>query len=213
MAFPTTSVIDDFDRGDSATLGANWTEGDIEPDGPGGTNLQIVSNKCDNIGFLSASGRWNVETFGPNCEVFATVDRTPGVDDRYFLHARIVQPGTSTFDGYSLCLKNISSVLNFILVRWDNGSRTDIATQAVTFNTGDKMGLEIIGSALKGYRYNGSTWSEEISQTDTNHGAAGYIGVGDSLIVSDYGILYNDFGGGTVVSGGSAIPIILQHME
>ena len=214
MAFPTTSLLDDFDRGDDTAISANWTEGDCEPDGPGGDQFGLVSNQVVNSSGISSSARWNAATFGADCEVYATMVNVPTADgDRFMIYGRIVQPGTSTFDGYALCLRLTGAQLEFRLIRWDNGSRTDIATQSVTFSAGDKMGLEIIGTTIKGYRYNGSSWSEEISTTDANHSAAGYIGFGDSLTGTGGDMSLDDFSGGTVVSGGSAIPIILQHME
>lgn len=215
MAFPTTSLLDDFNRGDSSSLGSNWTEGDCEPDTPDGIGFQISSNTAKNSGGISASARWNVSTFGADSEVYTTMNNVPtGDGDRFMIYARIVQPGSSTFDGYALCLRLTVAQLQFRLIRWDDGSRTDIATQAVTFNAGDKMGLEIIGSTLKGYRYNGSTWSQEITTTDSNHTAAGYLGFGDSIGGVGGPMEVDDFSGGTVVAGGGGtVPIIMQQMQ
>ena len=208
MAFPTTGLIDDFLRSNSPTLGLSWVEGDCEPDEPAGDYFAIASNTASNDSGISSSARWNGATYGPDCEVYATMSSVPVLDgDRFMLYARIVQPGNDTFDGYALCLRLTGAQLEFRLIRWDNGVRTDIATQAVTFVAGNKMGLEIIGSTLKGYRFNGSVWSQEITVVDANHGAAGYLGFGDSL--GDGPMTIDDFSGGTVAAAGvTTYPVV-----
>ena len=107
MAFPVTGTLDDFNRANSATLGASWTA-DIY--GFAWASLDIVSNAADS-NTASESNWWNGTTFGPDVEVTTTIKSTfLDVDDGeggWFptdasLFARIVSPGTAGIDGYYL---------------------------------------------------------------------------------------------------------------
>lgn len=202
MAFPTTSVLDDFNRGDNVSLGSDWTEGDLG----GSDEMRIVSNAVvgDNPNTTS-SARWTASTFGPDSECFATlVDRPNDTGDRMTLIVRATDAGDATWEGYTLDLRPQSADADhqYIIGRIDNGSRTELGARVdVTFNEGDKMGLEVIGSTIKGYRFNGTSWSEEISRTDSNHTGSGNIGMKFEYDSVQTAPEVDDFGGGTVVSG------------
>lgn len=202
MAFPTTGVLDTFTRIDAAALGANWTEGDLL----GGDNFEIVSNQVQNTGAqnVEASARWNVETFGADSEAFCILVTIPNVDgDRFGIAARIVSPGSSTFDGYGASIRKGAANISMRLQEWLNGNDTDIGAEAViTFVAGDSLGLEIIGTAIKGYRNNQTSWSEEKSEVDGTYTAAGYIGLTSWEVGSTGQPTLDDFGGGTVVAAG-----------
>jgi len=200
MAFPTQGVLDDFNRGDSASLGSNFTEGDLVDSD---TTFEIVSNQCANVAASggTASARWNVETFGPDSEVFCTAVNLPAdTGDRNSIAARIVQPGISTADGYALAIRFDGTTQKFRLQRIDNGSDTDLGAEVNSdMVAGDKFGLEIIGTTLKGYRESGGTYTEKISRTDSNHSAAGNLGIFQWQVpASEVDPALDDFGGGTV---------------
>jgi len=204
MAFPTTGILDNFNRGNSASLGSNHTEGDIiSPD-----NFKILSNVCENGGGanLTASTRWNVETFGPDSETFCTMLTVPVFSgDRNSLAGRIVQPGAGV-DGYGLSVRKGVSDTEFRIQRIDDAVTTDLGSGVVvTIADTDKVGLEIIGTTLKGYLDTGSGFVEKISRTDSNHSAAGNIGLYSWEQPSTGGIKMqlDDFGGGTVVVAGA----------
>ena len=65
-----------------------------------------------------------------------------------------------------------------------------------TWASGDKLGIEIIGSTIRMMQYTGGAWIELASRTDlATYTAAGYIG----FDVGTNSVRMIDFGGGTVV--------------
>ena len=215
MAFPTQGDLDDFNRADSASLGSNWTEGDLG----NGDGLRILSNLCEpTVNGALQDARWNVETFGPDSEVFVTYVNPPsGEGFRARIALRVVQPGDATWDGYTLDLRPASAggIPQFIIVEVLNNVSSEIGIRVTpsAFNDGDRAGLEAIGDGvsadnLKGYRFDGSSWSEILSRQNDDHQAAGYI----AMVGMEYNTSptpneprMDDFGGGTVggaVAGG-----------
>jgi len=49
----------------------------------------------------------------------------------------------------------------------------------MTFNDGDGLGIEIIGTTITSYRFDTSTWASVHSTTDSTYTAAGAIGIYD----------------------------------
>lgn len=195
----STSILDDFNRANAATLGANW--GLLTNFGIGGSDLAIVSNQAASNGSIYISMYWSAATFGPDCEVYLTLST---VSANVALYARTKDPGTSTFDGYMLNVDRGAG--EFSIRRVDNGAETVLGaavSQAVA--NGDKILLECIGTTLTGYVDTGGGWVEVLSRTDATYGAAGGLGFyGDA----DTTWRYDDFGGGTPSSGQ---PTALRH--
>ena len=198
-AFPTTSIIDNFNRADNASLGANWDEGDLaRPD-----NFEIVSNTVQNTASAQAeaSASWNASTFGPDCEIFATLTQNLPADngDRYSMACKIRQIGSGTTDFYGLSMRRDSGGLFYRVQESVDESFTDLGAEVgITFVNGDVMGLEVIGDTIKGY-INGV---EQISRTDsTLSGVSGRLGLYNWEVAgSGANPTLDDFGGGTVVS-------------
>lgn len=210
--FPTTSVLDNFDRANANNLGANWS---TLYNWSGSTNYGIISNTCYNdLVSNYSSFYYNVSTYGADCEAFWTLSTkwagTPS--DIMSVHLRAKEPGAN-FDGYQVAVEMNSSPEDFTLYRDDNHVSTSIAGPIEqAFSAGDKLGGEIIGDSLTGYIYTGGAWSAVINDTDATYSLAGYIGFYGTGSDVDWRI--DDFGGGTVVAaGGSTIPIYKKYYD
>lgn len=194
MAFPTTStILDNFNRADGY-LTSPWALGHSYL----GSNLMLISTNQ-----LRGSGSyiicyWNSSTYGANVEGYVTVVvNTTISNDGPYLCARLQQPGTGTLDGYCVAIEN--SGHSWKILRIDNGVTTQLgATVDPSSASGDKAGIEIIGSTITAYRYNGTSWSSVASRSDSTYSGTGYLGLyGGS---DDNAYRLDDFGGGTVIA-------------
>jgi hypothetical protein len=194
MAFGDTPLIDNFNRADSALASSACSNG-IDTWGAtsvqnGAASLNIVSNQVD----PSGSGNCYIQAArGPACEVYATIADPPDAGGFVLLLARIKDIGASTWDGYYLFWVSSSG---WEIRRVDNNAATTIAgPTAGALVAGDKMGFELIGSTLTGYRFTGGSWVSVLSVVDATYLTAGFIGFG----LDDTGgaNLLDDFGGGT----------------
>lgn len=197
MAFPTTSVIETF-------TGTNGTS----PPNSNWTNLvggiQIQSNAAAGTTVEYNVAAWDTSTFGADCEAFVTVtafDATTGVG----LGLRVTTLSFSTLDGY-LFYVDCSAVPDvWVIFEVLDGGVTELTSTTTNIANGEKIGAEAIGSALKMYHYTGGAWSQKLSTTDATYGSAGYI------LLDIYHTVgrCDDFGGGTVVTGGGVVgPLI-----
>jgi len=184
--FPTTSVLDNFNRANGAGLGANWG---TDPEGFGYGTFDINSNQAKPNGAFPAN-YWSAQSFNADCEVYATIAALPP-SGAMRLIARQTTPGVSaTEDNYELEVGTSGG--NSYISRTVNGSRTTIKTTGVTFAVGDQMGLRCVGDQIIAFK-NGV----EIDRvTDATNTAGGYIGM---VGQNDSAILFDDFGGGNYV--------------
>lgn len=214
MAFPTTSVLDSFDRADANLTSGDW-DGPIRSTGPPNI-LRILSNQVAMPGSGAGTGEaWYTPATYTECEVFATVAALQ--DDTYFIDviARIQAPGTTGTDFYMLELQKNAGTDTWDLYRCTNQSFTLLTTLlSADASAGDKMGLEVTGTGstvtLRGYRYTGGSWAQigsDYSDTSADRiTSAGYLGLAMSHAGSDPG-RFDDFGGGEIVS------ISLDHAD
>jgi hypothetical protein len=196
MAFPTTSNLDTFTGVDGTTPpNANWTN---NTDNIGGTvGFQIQSNQAAGLGAANNhTAWWNASSFGADCEVFATM---PTLAAGYMgVTARINTPGTAGIDCYGFYAIGGTSAEFY---RLDNGVYTLLgAAISQTWTAGDRIGLEIVGSTLTGYRFNSGSWSVVGTRSDSTITAGGFIG----LYADGATARFDDFGGGTVVTGSAS---------
>jgi hypothetical protein len=199
MAFPTTSVLDNFNR---ATLGTNWTN---DPFHGGATAFPIQGSVA--VGGTGYSEEWwNVATYGPDCECYVTISTNPtsGTSGQgFWVTARAQQESSaaSTGDGYQAFVSKLAGTDKVQLIRIDNTVGTVLTPDTLTqeFADGESLGLEIIGSTLTAYRKSGGTWTSIGNRSDATYGSAGHLSFG----WSDSGAFpgrFDDFGGGTVTS-------------
>lgn len=171
---PAAAVTDNFNRANENPVAGIWAGAAKLVSGHGA--LEVSSNELK--GFTSGDNSAYVSTpVGPDCEAFITVATKPADTGyfRIFLRAADVN-GTGALDGYSLEVYPAVGTDEWYLTRWDNGASTDIASQTAEIASGDAVWFELIGSALKGYQWDGASWTQRISATDGTYTGAGYAG-------------------------------------
>ena len=183
MAFPTTSILDNFNRapaGSPPYLGSNYSGGLTIS-----SNQVVTTNSSTDVGAV-----WNVSTFGPDCEVYVDITAMP------------------TSGGAFLCLRSditynnsylVEVVPTFVVVgKLVSGSFTQIGSNInVTFSAGDSFGASMIGNTITVYRKTSGSWASIGSVTDSTYTSAGYIALG---IDTDASVILDNFGGGTYAS-------------
>lgn len=206
-SFPTTTILDDFNRANQGPPpSASWSNISTY-DG-----LRVSSNQCAISIYGSGMGYW-INPFGPDSEAYATLAAssvsTPVHGNTIHISVRGV-PGDSMqylSTGYTLSINMVNtsgtiSVTAYIL-RWDAGSfSTYLATYAglTGWAVGDSFGISAIGSTITAYHKPiAGTWTEIGHVTDTHYSSAGNL----VLYGNEAGgtLRFDDFGGGDAVSG------------
>jgi len=207
VAFPTTGILDNFNRGNEGPPpSANW----FTPTGPVGMGgLKVDSNQCiisylNDIGYGSAL--WTDSTFGPNCEAYITGVTVPDDDTNYIkLYLRMTTTDHSTMDGYAVSFIYDSGQSVCRIFRIDNGASTQLGDDInITLSDGDKLGADISGidpSTITAYQDTGGGWASIGSSEDSNHDGAGYIGLAANDLLTT---VMDDFGGGDFASSSSS---------
>jgi hypothetical protein len=203
MPFPTTGILDNFNRANEGPYpSANWDGKILSGDG---TSFSVIANQCK-AGSNLARMYWKASTFGPDCEAYATIVTVPvaGTFSDVALLLRVQQPGTggaggTTTDGYYAGWTNLAGSDELVFFRIDNESFTQLGSTQTPGNMvdGNKFGASMIGSTIQAYVDTGGGWAAfGTSVTDATYTAAGYLGVltGESATVLD------DFGGGTAAA-------------
>ncbi len=191
MAFPTTSVIDDFNRADEGPPpSSSWTGKVLSTDFD---ELRVISNVVGHSGGGNRTAWWNVGTFGADSEAYldlSTYDSANYVG----VFCRIQTPNTTSSDGYSFFSAS-STTAEFY--RHDNNSYTKLGATVtgLSWATGDGLGLEVVGSTLTGYKRTSGTWASVSTRSDSTYTTSGYIG----MYVDGATHRVDNFGGGTVV--------------
>jgi hypothetical protein len=193
VAFPVTSLVDNFNRADGAA-GANWTV----IGGASFETLQIATNQVASDGVLKEWARWNPSTFGPDSECYVTKTNSGAFALELMVGVRI--NGTdATPNGYFLRVSGST----WQIFRCTGGTLTALSgTVSQALNTGDSIGIEVIGTVLKAYyKASGGSWVNKLTYDTTSdatkYTAAGYIG----MRVDDGGVsTVDNFSGGSISS-------------
>lgn len=202
MTFPTTSIIDNFNRADSSGLGANWTSGVYDA---ANSPFGISSNQCAvDPTFEWSEDYYSASTFGADQEIWFTVATLPSnLTKEIYLMLQIQTTGigiSSQVDFYELDFYNNGTVAIF---RCDDGAFTMLGSTVtgVTLSTGDSLGFQKVGSTLKGFRKPAAgSWTEIISRTDSTYNTTSYIGMG---VQESNTARLDNLGGGDYVAPGS----------
>lgn len=193
MAFPSTAILDSGVRANESPI-TGWTD---SPDGTAYGGMRIVSNK---IATITTDGwnYWNAATYGPDCEVYTTVDTLPGGTGTVTVDCRLVSIGTASLDGYTLEIRPDLSVLRFY--RIDNNSNTKLGADfSQAFAAGDSFGIEAVGSTFTIYYRSGAgAWTSLGTRSDATYSAAGYL----ASYISNTTARMSNFGGGTIAAAG-----------
>jgi len=191
MAFPTTSIIDDFNRANGG-WGAAWTTdfGDAAP--------VIVSNQGASSGVGWSGATYNT-TYAANQEVYFTVPVS--ADNRVVVYSRY-----ASTNGYALDINtvlNTSATANFNIARVTGGALSTLVNVRQDVSSGDGIGFSVVGSTITAYYKSGAgAWTQVLQTTDATHNQSGKIGIEIFNNVQRI----DDFGGGAVVSLPSDTP-------
>lgn len=197
MAFPTTGILDDFDRADEGPPpSASWTGPWLQAD-----ELKVVGNQCTSNG--AGDAYWNPETFGPDTEAFDTLRSAATTD----LGIRLTTPGAGTTDGYMV--RHLSSSLRAFRV--DDAILTQLGASLTDSSSGigDKFGAEMIDSDLVLLVTIAGVWTPMLTRSDATYATDGYIGIHHTGSTG----LVDDFGGGTVVPPQEEEPVGLWDKD
>lgn len=193
MAFPTTPILDDFNRADENPIGGNWTNNAL---GEGADNqLKIVSNQLKAVtAATSCEAYWNKNTFkGQLIEAYFTVVTKPGNTQRVSL-SFLNTPGVSgQWDGYQLAWTDNAGTDSLIIERVDNSVSTTLASASQEYNNGDIIGFSISSDGVMKAYLNGSVVAT--TSPDTTYSGSFYLAV---TIRDTTGIIDN-FGGGVSI--------------
>ena len=168
MAFPATSLLDDFNRADNANLGANWNENIYA-----GTPTHGVTSNQAKPAATFKSNYW-ASQFGADQESWATLVALPtsGSGGVARLFVRLQSPG----GGESAYHITVVSSGDYYLEKDVAGTITTLQTLGGvgTFQAGWKLGLNVTGSTIKCYQDTGTGWAQVgTDQTDSAVSGAG----------------------------------------
>lgn len=203
MAFPTTSILDSGSGTNSNPING-WTA-DIF--GKGNTALQRTSNQITGSSSSQMNDGWFGSTnYGPDSEVYWTMNTTPGDFKTIGGFLRIQGPGASTADAYDIEYLHVNAGGSSVTInRVDNGVDTQLgATISQDMAAGDSLGLSITGSTLQAYyKASAGSWGTlSTTRTDSTYSSAGKIGLEIELSTARV----TNFGGGTIVSSTFPVP-------
>lgn len=195
-AFPSTRILDDFNRPDEDPITTNWTTPLTSGD---------QSARCVGYRFAgAAAGGWgtayyDLAQFGPDCEAYITVTTLASAATVW---ARATSVGGST-SGYAVLLSSTT----IYIYRVDAAVGTIIAQKSLSSSAGCKIGIRAIGSQIEAWRDVGSGWVRQLVVTDSTYATKGYIAteISGSTGRSD------NFGGGDV--GSIATPKVRDNFN
>lgn len=199
MPFPTTPLLDDFNRADGG-LGANWT-GNVEA---GLGVLTLASNQL--IGPVSNYGTalWNPTLFNPNQECYFTMQGASTDYNQVYL--RIKNAGASV-DCYAVVFQPSSGIKVY---RTINGvTSAALATLTGTPANGWKVGATVTSSGadniIEAWADSGAGWTSRGTYTDvaasTDLNGSGGSNIGVAIFGSGSTTrAVDDFGGGDIVT-------------
>jgi hypothetical protein len=197
MTWPTTSLIDDFNRANNggAIGGTVWST----PIWPGDFSIGIISNQAynSNSGVNWKDNYITTALSSADEEVYITVATLPSTTENVGIYTRLASLNSSSLKGYEAYVFGNS---DFQLFKVVNTTETQLgATVNSAFSAGDKFGLESIGTTHTIYKFHSAAWSSVLSRTDSSVTAAGNIG----FQIEGNNARVDDFSGGAVVGGGT----------
>ncbi len=196
MAFPTTSILDTFDRANEGPPpSSSWSSSGFSA----ASGWSVQSNA---VGGNSAGGMWGT-LFGPDAEAYITWSTLPNNLGTFSVFLRMQQIGAATVDGYQIRWTRNDSLPGFSQTfnRVDNAVVTQLGSTfsdtSGAVSAGIKVGADIVDSTITSYVNSAGTWVTSASKSgDVTYALAGSIGgtFSNSVARGD------DFGGGTIVN-------------
>lgn len=191
MPFPTTGILDAFNRADENPI-TGWTALF--------NNFRVASNAMKSTTAGSDFAYYSAATYGPDCEAYMTVATKVPTGGAMAIIARLVDTGSiATVDGYMVNVAVAAGTDTITIVRLDNGVGTTLGSSiSQEVANGDSIGIECIGSSISCFYKSGAgAWTNLGTRTDTTYSAAGRVGVS---VTTDTSESFDDFGGGTRIA-------------
>lgn len=189
--FPFTNTLDDFNRANENPIANGTWGGQLFV---GDANIELLSNQARGTGASTGGNHGWLTQYGPDCEVYLEIVSISG-EDSVQVFARLSAIGGS-FTGYSVRAR-AGATNNLLVLRWDAGSPTIIATLPQTVSDGDCFGLRLVDDLIEVYYKDvsiSSDWFLLGDVTDASYADAGYLGL---YTFNNVNVIDN-FGGGTV---------------
>lgn len=182
MAFPTTSIIDNFTGSDGSINGRTASDG-IHTWAVTDGQLLIASNALTTSQPNLGTGEISGGPYGPDCEVWVTL-ATPPTPNNY-VQIGLRNNYVTWYDGTNLQIRRTTTPSFAIL-----------DSETIALGAGDKIGLSCIGNVITSYRYSSGAWVQSKQVTDSSVLTAGAIQL--TVDRSNVGTnVLDDFGGGT----------------
>lgn len=188
-SFPLTPILDNFNRtNEGPPPSTKWTNN------YGGTDGQkVVSNALaySSGNYGEDAVNWNQGGSFTDVEVYITLSTLPSNGNGFALFARTDNLFNNS---YSLFWTYNSGGTDTVTLRKHvSGSGSTLGTDNFELTTGDKLGLSIVGTSLKVWKYTSGAWSLVRTVVDSSL-STGVIGV----YQTDTGERLDDFGGGAL---------------
>ena len=201
MPFPTTPILDNFNRADSSSIGGDWSQFMRS----GSYDMGISSNQEYNPDAEYNGLYHDAAQFGPDCETYVTVAVLPPYENYFALYIRLkdVTVDVWNYDGYQAGLWRYDNAgndrLNLTIRRVDDNVLTQLGAgvDIGDHGNGDRLGIRAVGSSLELWYDDGAGWELRATRTDGTYGAAGYVGF---FHPSEGTMRLDDFGGGNYES-------------
>lgn len=191
MAFPTTSVLDNFNRANTADIA-----GSLSWIGPafGHASFGITGNQADGTANTNCNNFWN-QTY-VDTEVYITLSDLFYGGNRVAVGARY--DDSPNVNGYFLFWQYGGGTQSLGMYRHDSGVATQLGANFTITDLvpGDKIGLSVIGTTLTAYVYQGGVWTSLGTRTDSTY-SSGILWLFSRWDTTNW--LADDFGGGEVV--------------
>ena len=193
MAFPTTGILDNFNRdNEGPPLSANWTS-----TGVGG--LKVISNVAagntsgDNVEAYTAA------SYAANSEAYCTIATMVGSDEDIALFVRADLVNGNAYEvSYTNDVDDGHVIRFYRLDAMDDIKLGADIVLGFTPEAGDKIGIKVVGSVIEAWAKDGAaSWTLIGSRTDATYSTGGYLG----LKIFATTARVEDFGGGSSVGG------------
>jgi hypothetical protein len=192
MAFPTTGILDDFNRADSPlpTL-SSWTANIYQ-----GSNdfLEIFGNQC-RCGQLAFGNAFFDIGLNNDQEVYCTIAALGAVGDVLALYARIQNPGEPDASAWIGQVTIRAGADEWQIFEMPN-STTFIQRGGTGLNdlaVGDGVGFSVIGTDIRLMQRSGGVWADRVTAVQSEQPMGSVIG----LELQNTAWVVDDFGGGS----------------
>lgn len=179
-AFPQSVLLDDFNRANGNTLGANWTPDLLqfgEPSPHISNSTLIAANNSE-----YAAAWWSGGGFGPDLDVVVTFRYLGSLTTTLYaaLYVRMADPSDANGTGYAIALADRSAVgvgANLNVATLPNYGQLHNSVLAFNPVDGDRLGVRLLGSNLQVFIEHGGTWQKYAEVTGLTVTSGGYVGI------------------------------------